>query len=158
MRKLIVKLFDAPVSTYIEPNALADSLVVSRRELVEYLTTDVGLKVGSKVRQQASVPKWIADSVEYSKACLRGLVDTDGCLIIHKYSVKNKTYKYKKLGFSNSSRPIIDFVWSTLERLGIKSRVAKKGKEVRVDGQTDMKKYFSIIGSNNPKHLRRWLK
>ena len=158
VQKLIKKLFGVEASLYEEKDALANNICVSRRELVKYLTDVVGLKVGNKVTQQVEVPQWIIGKMDFRKACLRGLVDTDGCLIIHKYKVNGKLYTYKKLGFSNSSKPLVDFVHSTLNSIGIRARIAKQGTEVRVDGIEDMKKYFSVISSNNQKHLRRWLK
>lgn len=37
---------------------------------------------GPKARQQARVPEWIRDDARYSRACLRGLIQTDGCIYI----------------------------------------------------------------------------
>jgi len=37
-------------------------------------------KGGSKFQQQVSVPAWIKRSKKYAKACLRGLLETDGSL------------------------------------------------------------------------------
>ena len=37
---------------------------------------------GSKIVQHVSVPSWIKDSDQYKVHCLRGLVETDGCIYI----------------------------------------------------------------------------
>lgn len=71
---------------------------ISRRDLVEFLTQN-GLVLGNKVRQQATVPKWILENKEYRIACLRGLIDTDGCVYKNTYIVSGKMYTYKKLLF-----------------------------------------------------------
>ena len=117
----------------------------------------IGLKIGSKVRQQVDVPQWIKNNEKYATACLRGLIDTDGCLIKHRYSVGGKEYLYKKLSFSNSSVPLISFALERLGQLNIQARVTKNKKEVRIDAQSEMRKYFRIVGSHNPKHVNKWL-
>ncbi len=113
--------------------------------------------MGNKVQQQVDVPSWIKKKKSYSVACLRGLIDTDGGIIKHRYTVGGKKYCYKKLSFINSSIPLVLFVLKMLKQLGMSPRITRNGKESRLDSQADMKKYFHIIGSSNPKHLNRWL-
>jgi hypothetical protein len=52
-----------------------------------------GLCRGNKLAQGLSIPKWILADRNYRLACVRGLVDTDGCLYIHKHKVEGKLYK-----------------------------------------------------------------
>lgn len=156
VRQLVEKLFDVVPGKYIKNESLADNIVISRTELVYFCIEKLGLKVGNKVRQQVDVPVWIKDKKSYRVACLRGLVDTDGCVIKHRYTVKGKRYCYKKLSFTNASVPLLKFVFEILVELGMKPRATKNGKEVRLESQTDMERYYWIVGSNNPKHLNRW--
>lgn len=37
---------------------------------------------GSKVKQNVTVPAWIKNDPEFSRLCLRGLIETDGCIYI----------------------------------------------------------------------------
>jgi hypothetical protein len=157
VRELIKKLFGVTPGIYRDKISLADDIVISRTELVGFCVNNLGLKIGSKVRQQVDVPLWIQEKKSYRTACLRGLVDTDGCVIKHRYVVNSKKYLYKKLSFTNSSVPLVRYVLSALEELGMNPRVTKNGKEVRVDSKADMKIYFRVVGSHNPKHLNRWL-
>ena len=39
---------------------------------------ELGLKPGNKIKSQTTIPKWIWKSDELLKACVRGLIDTDG--------------------------------------------------------------------------------
>ena len=157
VRYLIEKLFHTVPGIYRNKKSLADSVVISRTELVQFCVDKLGLKIGDKVRQQVGVPLWVKDKKSYSIACLRGLVDTDGCVIKHRYSAKGKMYYYKKLSFTNSSVPLLKFVFEILSGLGMNPRATKNGKEVRIESQHDMERYFCIVGSNNQKHLNRWL-
>lgn len=157
VRALSEKIFHITPGIYKNKKSLADSIVLSRTELVQFCVEKLGLKIGNKVRQQVDVPVWIKNKKSYHIACLRGLVDTDGCVIKHRYVVKGKTYCYKKLSFTNASVPLLKFVFKVLSDLGMSPRDTKNGKEVRLESRVDMERYFKVVGSNNPKHLNRWM-
>jgi len=156
VRQLVYELFLVVPGVYRNKKSLADNIVISRIELVQFCVHKLGLKIGSKVRQQVDVPAWIKSKKSYRVACLRGLVDTDGCIIKHKYVSKSKEYNYKKLSFTNASLPLLKFVFDELSNLGMSPRATNNKKEVRLESKDDMLKYFSIVGTNNPKHLNRW--
>ncbi|MDO8663521.1 MAG: LAGLIDADG family homing endonuclease [Candidatus Wildermuthbacteria bacterium] len=150
---LVKKLFNVPVGVYhCEKDSVID-LVVSRSKLVRYCTERLGLKIGSKVRQQVDIPAWIKRNKKYSIACVRGLIDTDGCVFRHKYRVNGKLYAYNKLSFSNRSRPILQSVFNFLKMLHMSPRITKDEKDVRLESKQDLRFYFSIINSRNPKIL-----
>lgn len=101
-----------------------------------------------------TIPEWIKRDREFAIACLRGLVDTDGCVFTHRYRVKCTSYAYKKLSFTSASEPLQHSVHAILQKFGFHSRIS--GHDVRLDSVEDMKRYFLIVGSHNPKHLRRY--
>lgn len=148
------KLFGVVPSVYDREDAHLRSIVVSRVELVRYLHS-LGLPMGNKIRQQFDIPSWIKKEERFMIACIRGLVDTDGCIFTHRYEVKHKRYSYKKLSFTTASRPLLSTVHTALKALGMNPRIGSR-KDVRLDSRTDMERYFIRIGSNNPKHLRRY--
>ena len=155
--KLIKKLF------HIEPrvvrpirvgsNNMVNYIIVSRSRLNAYLQS-LGLVIGNKVRQQVKIPDWILDSLEYKTACLKGLVDTDGCFFNHNYVVNGKKYLYKKIDFTSRSRPLLDGVMTILKELGFNPAMTKNN--VRLNGQQDVIKYLELVGTHNPKHLKRY--
>ncbi len=150
---LITKLFKLAPSIYHFPEKSVNNIVVSRKGMVEYVHA-LGLPIGNKVKQQFDIPEWITSDRNYSIACLRGLVDTDGCVFTHKYRVKGAWYAYKKLSFTSASEPLRQSVYGLLQKLEFHPRIA--GEDVRLDRVEDMKRYFKLIGSHNPKHLRRY--
>ncbi|MBI3074876.1 MAG: hypothetical protein HYY92_01525 [Parcubacteria group bacterium] len=153
--KLIRPLFNVPVSVRPHPKDNATQYTVSRTELVRFCTNNLGLTMGNKVAHQVGVPRWVAENKTFRIACLRGLVDTDGSVFVHRYAVKGKEYAYKKLSFTNRSFPLLDFVFDTFKSLGLHPRQTKRG-EVRLDSKSDMCAYFLLVGSHNPKHLKRY--
>lgn len=122
--------------------------------LVEYLLS-LGLRSGNKVRQQVGVPEWILESIEYKKACLRGLMDTDGGIFLHRYYVKGKRYQYKKLSFTNRSVPLLRFVNQTLQELGFTPKVIEQvaNKKVWLYNMQEVNRYLDIVGTSNSRLL-----
>lgn len=151
--RLAEKLFGVRPSVYHHAKYAANNIVISRRELVQFLHR-TGLPIGNKVRQQFDIPGWIKKSKKLSVACVRGLVDTDGCVIVHRYRVRGKLYQYKKLSFTSRSSPLQQSVAKILTDLGMRARIA--GYDVRLDSVADMQKYFALVGAHNPKHLKRY--
>jgi hypothetical protein len=149
-------LFCIKPKIYKSKNARASKISVSSMELVDYLVK-LGLKTGNKVKLQVDVPDWIKKNKSYAIACVRGLMDTDGCIFNHHYQVKNKYYNYKKLSFTCYSQPMRRSVHNILSLLGINSRMFSS-RDVRIDSKEHMKKYFKVIGTHNPKHLKRYYK
>ncbi|MDD3531336.1 MAG: LAGLIDADG family homing endonuclease [Candidatus Pacebacteria bacterium] len=150
---LMKKLFKVNPKIYHFPKKSVNNIVVSRRELVKYLH-ELGLPIGNKIKHRIDIPEWIKKDPKLSIACLRGLVDTDGCIFTHRYKVKGTWYVYKKLSFTSASNPLRHSVHTLLQEFGFHSRIADT--DVRLDRIEDMKQYFSAIGSHNPKHLRRY--
>jgi DNA-binding transcriptional regulator WhiA len=72
---------------------------------------------GSKIEQNAHVPDWILADSTFSKACLRGLIQTDGCIYVDR--------GYQMVNFTNN----IELLWldvrKMVEALGFKPNVLK---------------------------------
>lgn len=152
--KLAKKLFEINPSVYHNIKYSVNNIVISRTELVKFLNS-IGLPVGNKVKQLIDIPEWIKNNKLYKIFCLRGLIDTDGCVFLHKYKVNGKFYTYKKLSFTTASGPLRETVFEILKTLNFKPRISQN-RDVRLDSQKDIKKYFKIIGSHNPKHLNKY--
>jgi hypothetical protein len=148
--QLIKSLFGVDPQRYHSPQHSVFDITVSRKELVEFCVQELGLHIGSKVAQQVDIPLWIKEDHDFSVACLRGLVDTDGSIFTHRYKSGGRWYAYKKLDFTSMSKPMLA---STAEHTRIDG-----GKSIRLDRQQDVRNYMDIVGSHNPKHLKRYQK
>lgn len=154
--KIIRKLFGRKPSVLTYKNERASKILLSSMNLVDYLM-ELGLMKGNKVKLQVGVPQWIKNDLNFSKACVRGLIDTDGCIFDERHKIKNKFYCYKRLNFSNRSVNLLEFVYNILGTFDLKPR-SRKNIYVQIDSQTEIEKYFQIIGTSNPKHLKRYHK
>jgi len=153
---LLKNLFNVQPSIYKDKKSLAVRIAISRTELVKYCKS-IGLKIGNKIRQKVDIPRWIKNNQKFMIACIRGLIDTDGCIFEHRYKVNDKWYNYKKLCFTSYSKPLRQSVFNILKNNGLNPRFAAN-RDVRLDSIKDIQKYFQLISSHNPKHLKRYLK
>lgn len=153
---LIERLFGIKPSVYHHPKDSVNIITISRSGLVKHLH-ELGLPIGNKVKQRFDIPFWIKENREYMIACIRGLVDTDGSVFTHRYRVNGKMYFYKKICFSSSSPPLIATVQQFLAKEGFYARISRNGKNIRIESIAGVKQYFDLIGTSNPKHLKRYL-
>ncbi len=147
------KLFHVSAPIRHRSEGYGGSIVASSRALVEYLQT-VGLIAGNKVHHQVDVPSWILENQIYQRACLRGLMDTDGSVYWYTHRVYGHSYSHVALCFTNHSRPLLASVERMLLDYGFRPR--RRPHAVFLHRQEDVKRYFQIIGTSNPKHRRRF--
>ena len=144
---LLERLFGLRAKIYKSKKEKVWRIVISSVNLVKYLQIK-GLSLGSKVRLQLGVPNWVWSKPEYVKACLRGLIDTDGCFVIHRYKVNGKQYAYPKIAFTNRSAPILDFVYEGLSQLGFKPKKSLQ-KQVWLYNKNEVRRYLGEVGTRN---------
>ncbi|MBU2539591.1 LAGLIDADG family homing endonuclease [Patescibacteria group bacterium] len=112
-----------------------------------------GLKIGNKVRQQVDVPRWIKVNKNFSKHCLRGLIDTDGCVYLHKHRINGCDCLNIGLNFSNRSTPILKFVYKALKTLNFHPKIFFKG--VNLYRESEVYRYAEEVGFSNLYHKHR---
>lgn len=151
---LIRYLFKIEPHVQHRPKLSMNVIVISRIELVAYLQ-EMGLPQGNKIDAQIDIADWIKENPEYLTACVRGLVDTDGCIFNHSYISKDKRYTYKKLDFTSASELLRTSVYTFFEELGMHPRFSSQ-RGVRLESRADIALYFKVVSTHNPKHLNRY--
>lgn len=148
IKKTLKRLFNITAKIFIcERNAL--QIFIRGVNLVEIMQ-NLGLTIGNKVKQQIGVPDWIISNPEYSKSCLRGLIDTDGCVYFDRHKKGDIFYSNICMDFTNRSKPLLDFVYNTLIGNGFSPRIY--GYSIKMRKESDIIKYHKIIGFSNKKH------
>lgn len=143
--QLINRLFpEVFVSTIYKKNEKALDLRINSKVVTDFLRS-MGI-----VSHNKRVPEWIFDDLDFTKACIRGLIDTDGTFIIHRYSIKGKDYQYLKISFTNRSENLLNFLHQGLRNLGIKGYRSYK-YQVWVHDQKEVEKYLRVVGTGNLK-------
>lgn len=153
---LVTELFGVVPKLRKLKYANAVNIVIQRKQLVDFCQK-VGLVKGNKIKQKIDIPEWIKKNKKFAKACLMGLIDTDGCFFTNSYFVNEKKYSYFKIAFTNGSLPLIKSVGEILNNFGISTRTSKRmrqnGWDIRIERLEHVKKYINEIGSHNQKHL-----
>ena len=152
LSKLILKVFRITAATHERRKAGVIRLVCSRAEVVIHLQK-AGVGIGNKVRRQAEVPLWIKSNIVFAKACLRGLIDTDGCVYLDHHHIKGQSYVSLCIAFTNASIPLLDFVFETWRHLGF--HPTRHGRHVRLRRRSEVLRYVNEVGFSNPKHMRK---
>ena len=155
VQSLIEDLFGVPVARAAREGQRAVSLTVSRVQLVRYCRDRLGLKVGNKLKQGLDFPDWVRRKSIYRLACVRGLMDTDGCIFNECHQINRKRYCYPRVSFSSASPKLCSSVASVLHGIGLKPIIRAKRK-VQLENLADILDYFRLVGTNNPKHRTRF--
>ena len=127
-----------------------NTLIVSlaSTSVVDFLVMN-GLVRGNKLKTGLRIPKWILNNRSYKKACVRGLIDTDGCIFIHTHKVLNKTYKNISLCFTSCSPELIFQVMEIFAEFGIIGHISKRGQDIYLYQEDSIIKYLKIFSTSN---------
>lgn len=96
----------------VKPRGGSFDISVYSNKLNDWMPWVVGM--GPKKAQQAHVPLWIRNDVTYSRNCLRGLIQTDGCIYVDR--------GYTMVNFTNNCKELAEDVHVMLEKLGYRPR------------------------------------
>ena len=137
-------------------NGFAIQCRLNSKSASMYLVNTYGLKHGKKIN--VKIPKILFKNKGNLKACIRGLIDTDGG--IYRHHVKSI-----QIVFNNNELTLIKSLFKALKFLGYKPKISKEkvrlGKYKLYLFTKDSIKYAEDIGFNNPKNnikFEYWLK
>jgi hypothetical protein len=154
---LMRKLFSRdPKFYHIWHNGFAIQCRLNSKSASTHLVNTYGLKHGKKIN--IKIPRILFKNKKNLRACIRGLIDTDGGIYRHhKKSIQ--------IVFNNNEFSLINSLFKALTFLGYKPKISKEkvrqGKYKLYLFTEDSKKYYEEIGFNNPKNnikFEHWLK
>lgn len=154
VEKLVLDLFGIKPSIYLRKDEATLRIVVSSVRLVGFCK-QLGLRVGNKLKQGLDVPEWVKKNVNYMEVCVRGLMDTDGCLFLEKHKIKEKLYSYPRLSLVSASPRLRSTIKETLDALGYRARI-RNNRSVQLEDYLDIKTYFDKIGTRHPKNKEKF--
>ena len=123
-------------------------LKVHSIELIKFLV-DNSFVLGNKIKNRAFLPRWIFEKKEFIYGALRGLFDTDGGVY-----QKQKGYKRAVVEFQTDSPYIRKDIFEMLRGVGFGP--SKSSGNIRIQNQEEIKRFFSVVGSSNPKNIVRY--
>ena len=157
VKQLFVKQFNLPVALSFRKYENDVNVVVSSKNMVKFFNR-LGMPLGNKIHNNISVPAWVMSKTKYQKAFLRGLFDTDGCIYLDKHVIKGKLYKHMGWTITSYAGKLIAGIIEILEGLGFNPTYRASQRSIYLRRQSEIKKYFTEIGTHNSKHLERYKK
>ena len=145
---LCKKLFG--ITPAIRKRKTRNALVVSlaSTSIVDFLVVH-GLVRGNKIKTGLNIPGWILNNSSYKKACIRGLIDTDGCIFIHTHKVLGKIYKNIGLCFTSYSPELISQAMGIFAEFGIMGHISKREQDIYLYQEDSIAKYLRVFGTSN---------
>lgn len=103
------------------------------------------------------IPKWAFNRPKLLKSLIRGLIDTDGVIF-----PKTTNRNIPQIEFTQKNLKLVKDLNSGLKILGIDSVIRKHSKnrniyELGIYGKENVRRYFDLVGFNNPKNSRRYI-
>ena len=139
--EILRKFFKKRPYRYFRRDAGVVYLEISLKNLEVLL----GIKVGSKIRNKSTMPKWIFKKRSHLKACLRGLFDTDGSIYI-------TGGKYKIVNFTSHNPVLLRDIKKSLQLLHF-NPYSKPGC-VELARKLEIVRFFKEIKPSNLRHHR----
>lgn len=156
---LFANLFGIEVVTRKQSRDNTLRIVCSSMNVVDFLVSKGAVR-GHKIRQQIAVPTWVNDDGNFQRAFVRGLVDTDGCLFVHKHFVGKKIQQNIGFCFTSYSEKLLQGVANILEHFGVKPHVTDGKRRIYLYSAKAVKKYLEIFGTSNQRILsvyKKWV-
>ncbi len=125
-------------------------IVSSSISLVDFLIKKGAVR-GNKIKQNFDIPDWVRKNDKYAKVFVRGLIDTDGCLYVHRHIVRGASYENIGFCFTSYSINLLDSVVNIFRKFGIKPYVKNKGRNIYLYSNDAVENYLHIFGSSNPR-------
>ena len=148
LRKLCNEIFQLKAREIIDEHSRY--LQITSKELVS-LFISMGINPGNKIKNQSTIPRWIWRDNTYLEACLRGLIDTDGC--IHRMSKQDPNLI--RINLRNYNKTLLKDARRAFIRLGFNPSNIIHENIFYLSRQKEIKKYLKEIGFSNKKHTDR---
>jgi len=159
---LFFSLFNLKPKKYVRKNQNTAYLRLRSKGIFHFLE-DCGFVRGKK--EQIGIPSWIKKNNPYMARFIRGLVDTDGSLVLKK-RYKTKPY-YPVINIVSKSKPLITTTSSWLKTQNLagwsgceikkdkRNEVITQNYRLEINGKKNLKKWLKLIGFSNKKHLTK---
>ncbi len=123
-------------------------LSLASTSVVDFLVRQ-GLVRGNKLKSGLKIPEWILEKSSYKRACVRGLVDTDGCIFVHTHKVGAKVYHNIGLSFRSLSPHLIYQMAEIFAEFRIMPHITKRGQDICLYQESAVIEYLKSFGSSN---------
>ena len=151
---LLEKIFLVKPAVHYHCSLKEIRLQITRKNAIEK-AKEFCLIPGDKVKNNVGIPKWIFGNKKFIKACIRGLIDTDGCVY-----AKWAYPKIPQIEFYSSIPRLQKDFSKAMKILNFKiSKWRNRNKASSVCGiygKKEVLKYYKEISFNNLRNIKRF--
>ena len=146
-------LFGVKTKLYKQKGSSELMVIMHSRLIVDFLRK-MGLRPGNKIDNQSTIPRWVWKNNKYLKACIRGLIDTDGSV----YELKPQWPGLYQINFENRNITLLKDLREAFLKLDFKisnicGKRTKEGTKIYLTRKDQIEKFYKEIGFSNPKHI-----
>ncbi len=152
IERLFKRLFKIEPKVYRSKKSKSLCLYVYSKEL-RILLKKHGLGQGNKVKRNINVPKWIKNNKSFSRCCIKGMIDTDGCTHYHKRD------KQLYISFHNRASNLLTDLQKMAKYFNLKF-TQNTQYSVTLYKKDEVRRYIKEIGFSNKRHsskVRKYL-
>lgn len=147
LSRLCYALFHIHPKMYYAKNEKAIRLVVNSVKISKFLIEN-GFPIGKKKKSKIRIPDLFFKNPQLATALLRGLIDTDGGVHPHPHTKIMMAY-------CSIIPELLQVVNDLLNSFEIKASIS--GNKLQIYGRDKLARYFSIVGSSNPRNIIRYM-
>ncbi len=152
VKPLVEKLFNVKMYSKKHKTNRELFIVIGNKDVI-FTLKHFGLPSGNKKKNNVKIPNWIFESEDYLKACIRGLIDTDGSVC----PITGRDYPY--IWFTCNIENLRNTFKKAMKTLGFKTskwNIQKtRGADTYIGNKTDINKYIKTISFKNRRHLNK---
>ncbi|MEK6973594.1 MAG: LAGLIDADG family homing endonuclease [archaeon] len=146
---LIKKLFNSQAKVYERKKDNSLQLCTRKKSVAAWLKNN-GYPTGKKPKDFGIPENLMNLPLDYLNRVIRGLLDTDG----HVNARKDENYKYPYITISSVSHNLKNQLKVILRRQGFPAFIHSDAVSIR--GAKNFHKWFEVVGSSNPRILKKY--
>ncbi len=148
LKALCGSLFNVQPKIYYAKKEKVVRLIINSVEITRFLVK-FGFPRGKKKNVKLEIPKEFFSDNRLLSACLRGMIDTDGGIYPHPHTKI-------MLDFTSIIPSLVVSVHKALQKLDLPHGTSIN--RVQFYGREKLTKYFSVVGSSNPRNMTKYLR
>ena len=149
LKKLCGVILGIEAREILRPKMNERFLDMASKELVKFFG-DMGIKAGNKIKNQSTIPKWIWKEYSFLRACLRGLIDTDGSI----FRMSKQDPNLLRINFVNHNITLLNDAREAFIKLGFNPSKIVNNRVFYLSRKDNIDKYLKEIGFSNSKHIQ----
>ncbi len=150
LKNLVKEIFNFEITEQKRSKSNERFMDIYGKKLVEFFIS-MGIKPGNKIKNQSTIPSWIWKNKNFLKACIRGLIDTDGSI----FRMSRKDPNLLRIGFTNYNKTLLQDTRKALIEIGFNPSKIINNRQFYISRQMEIEKYLKEIGFSNNKHQER---